>query len=45
MEKEIVITKITKEARKMLKILSAKEGISNQDYLSELIRKEYEKKN
>lgn len=43
MEKQYVLVKISKEARKILNILSAEADISSQEYLSNLIKKEIDK--
>lgn len=44
MENKYVIVQVTKEARQMLKIISAKKSKSAKEYLSELIAKDYENK-
>tara|TARA_R110000868_G_scaffold99181_2_gene273053 strand:+ start:1990 stop:2124 length:135 start_codon:yes stop_codon:yes gene_type:complete len=40
-----VIVKISEEARKMLKIMSAQEGESSQQFLTHLVEEEFNKRN
>jgi predicted DNA binding CopG/RHH family protein len=42
---ETVLIKISKEARQMLKIMSAKKAMPAQKFLSELIKKTYSETN
>lgn len=42
MKNEYVIVQVSKEARQMLKVISAKKSKSAKEYLSELIVKDYE---